>query len=671
MRSPLRILISSSPKTGNTWLLNLLVAMYDLPQMGLKSPFDEEHADSLGERWVAFQHVLPQAQVLEWIAARGVLLLTTVRHPGDVLISLYHHLHAFEQATENQDVLREMLHVPFERNLIEPPGVGTFADELAISIAWLRAGSRMVRYENLWRDPGAELEDLAGAIGPVTRERIDRAVEKCDIELMRGLAGRFGGFFRSGQVGGWRSRLSPETVADLSNEPYRSQTAELGYSLDPCDPLISEPAKPRPRLNPFRESPRFENGVAAAPIIADCYLSHDSAASQGWGRATRAGPGSYFEWLNGPCEVEGDGIYGSLLVSNLAHYAYANRSDLRRTFPRLERPDRLEFARWFVSHGESEFDLDAAFVEPMRTDLPAWVKARTPAAENGAAWPRITNLARHLYDSHPALQEAFPDLGGPDAVGYAEWFVLHGEAELRADADQVDAMRSALVEWANARSEADVEDEPWWPPLANLALYVYRPRSDAQDSYPDAAEPGFAGGSTNDSFVRWLNAPAKVGGKNMYSAVHLSNLAYYIYRNRRDLSNAFPDLSGPNRANYAEWFVRNGETELGLSEAFVEPVRSSLLAWGNTRHALDHMTYPWWPRLTNFALHLYAARPDVQSTYPNVLHADRWNFLQWTVDNAAGLNLYPGLAEPIGNELRRLRWIRSVGRVMAAVGSRG
>jgi hypothetical protein len=335
-------------------------------------------------------------------------------------------------------------------------------------------------------------------------------------------------------------------------------------------------------------------------------------------------------------------------------------------------------------------------------------------------------LALHYYQSNSGLSDAFPDLSGPDAVRFAEWFAVYGETELNIDPAHLEPVRAELLEWGNAPAAEDREEEPWWPRLTNFALYLYRLRSDAQRLYPDvfgvgrwgflkwltghaaelhlyaplveplsrdiearlsgsvpegltppvvqelylACSSGFRRQWTKDSFLFWLNHPAKVEGQAMYSAVHLSNLAYYIYRNREDLIAQFPDLTGPKRADYAEWFVRNGEREFGLGAAFLEPVHAGLIAWGNSRSPLDKMKFPWWPKLTNFALHLYASRPDAQAAYPDVLHDNRWNFLQWTVDNAENLNLYPDFAGAIREELKRVRRIRMVGRLVPGLGSR-
>src|SRR5438477_172277 len=58
----LKILIVSTPKTGNTWLKSLLALAYDLPVVEFPMPefwrdFDPEQFDKLGPRWIAHQHL--------------------------------------------------------------------------------------------------------------------------------------------------------------------------------------------------------------------------------------------------------------------------------------------------------------------------------------------------------------------------------------------------------------------------------------------------------------------------------------------------------------------------------------------------------------------------------------------------------------------------------------
>src|SRR5437762_6964384 len=90
----LKILIVSTPRTGNTWLQHLLAAAYDLPMVDFVRPqtweeVDREYSES---GWVGKYHWRPQSDTFQWALGRNVVLVTMVRHPADVLVSLYHYV---------------------------------------------------------------------------------------------------------------------------------------------------------------------------------------------------------------------------------------------------------------------------------------------------------------------------------------------------------------------------------------------------------------------------------------------------------------------------------------------------------------------------------------------------------------------------------------------------
>ena len=86
-----RILIAATEKTGNTWLKYLLAHIYELPTPYISQDFSEREADALGNRWVTHQHFLPERPLLDWAAKTQAHLVTMIRHPADILVSLYHY----------------------------------------------------------------------------------------------------------------------------------------------------------------------------------------------------------------------------------------------------------------------------------------------------------------------------------------------------------------------------------------------------------------------------------------------------------------------------------------------------------------------------------------------------------------------------------------------------
>ncbi len=462
----LRILILSTPKTGNTWLLNLLASIYDLPKLGLVCPFDYAQASNLGERWALFHHFMPDARLIEWIEHTRPFLLTTVRHPGDVLVSLYHHIHSFSPASVDGGALESMLHTPYERRAIYPPATHTFRDELECSLAWKRTGmTRIVSYEDLRLNTLSTLTSLAEWIRPVEQARIEQAIERCDIQLMRRLNEEHKRFFRSGEVGQWKDILTPGALATLGTEPYRSQVVELGYTLDTGDPPTPA-AKPTSRRNPFLTTRTFANGVAVPPIIEALYLTLDPAMNALWPPVADIGPGSFFRWLNGPGEIQGEGMYSVAPLSRLALYLYRSRPDLQRAFPVLTGPDRVGYAEWFIRHaGDADYRIDPCFTAPVKAALVQWGNARCGIDRvRRPWWPRLTNYAVHLYGSLPEFQSAFPDYLVKDRWNLLHWMTYSDYRRqtwteflepIRADLERCLKIRTAIqLLWPSRRFSA-------------------------------------------------------------------------------------------------------------------------------------------------------------------------------------------------------------------------
>jgi hypothetical protein len=372
----LRIMILGTPKTGNTWLRNLLSVAYRLPQLTLIAwPFDAKILNREGRSWITHHHYFPTREAKDWIQEQKVILITMVRHPADVLVSMYYHVHGFPGGSADVEFLRRMLREDFDRIDIVPERLGApFYRDLDCSLVWIESRlGNVVRYEDLLSDPAGVLAALTSRIRPVTTERIEAAVESCNLDLMRTLAGRFGGFFRAGRSGAWRDVLPPDIVEVFrSTEPYRSQVSALGYSMDGAAREIALSNAP-PLRCPLLDVSRFDNGVPVAPLLVKCFLYAEDGLRRQWTRDLRGtGPDSFYGWLNATASLPGEGRYASLDVSNLAYFIYFDRHDLRIAFPDLGGPDRREFVQWFLNYASSEYGVDRAFVQAAGDGFRKW-----------------------------------------------------------------------------------------------------------------------------------------------------------------------------------------------------------------------------------------------------------------------------------------------------------
>ncbi len=350
-----------------------------------------------------------------------------------------------------------MLEGPFARRAIFPPATHTFSDELECSLAWKRTGqTKTVRYEDLRLDTFGTLSALADEIDPLEPARIEQAIERCDIRLMRSLDEENKRFFRSGEVGQWRRILGPGILDCLAAEPYRSQLAQLEYTLDSEEEMVTRTLQVRRPANPFRTLRSFANGVAVAPIIEAFYFSLDPAINTQWPPLANVGSQSFFEWINGPCEIDGQGLYAEIFITRLAYFLYRSRPDLERAFPALTGPDRAKYAEWFTRYaGNSDHKLDPQFIAPVKNTLVRWGNARFAGDRvRRPWWPKLTNFAVQVHGSLPALQRHFPDYLNKHRWGLLYWIVAseHGGENLRELRDPIGADLSKCMKYRSLLS---------------------------------------------------------------------------------------------------------------------------------------------------------------------------------------------------------------------------
>jgi len=436
----LRILILSTPKTGNTWLRHLLAGIYRLPQYYVPPPIGCAKLDSAGKRWVTHYHIRPNPELLDWIRRNGAVVITTIRHPGDVLISLYHHVHNFRDEAIDPDFLRRMVSTGFVRSgLTTDAGEQPFSADLQCSLAWMACeGTHTVRYEDLRADPVAALRELTSRIHPAPLDRIEAAVEMCEMDMMRRMAGEFSGFFRQGRVGGWREAAPPDVIEMLrSGHPYAEQMSRLGYTVDgPGQTASGAPARQR---HPISTLARFENGVAVAPILVQCFFWASREQRRAWeGRIAATGPGSFYDWLNAPADLPGRGIYETLSISNIAAFLYAQRPDVRLVYNDLSSAGRYEYVRWFLWRAGKGPGLDAAFVDRQRAYLLRWANAGTPVGHG-----RASNFVAHICQSRVDVLASFPHIGGADRRALVR-AVVRAAKDLRMDAGYIRPLEESL-----------------------------------------------------------------------------------------------------------------------------------------------------------------------------------------------------------------------------------
>jgi Sulfotransferase domain len=382
----LKILIVGTPRTGNTWIKYCLSLIYDLPVVDFPPPefwrpFDAHPYDQLGRRWIAHQHLPPYQAFVDWTRERNIVLATTVRHPGDTLVSLYYYVRNFAGKTYiDPQTVKLLLNKETRSSRIEVSDgfevyVRTkFFKALNFSIAWLQRNlSYGIRYENLWYSPLETLQALTDEIRPVPEPVLKNAVAKSRIEQMRSNVGEDRDFFRGGGVGGWRSSL-PRSVIELLDQspPYPAQFRWLGYDLDP--EIADCETQSIKSLNSKGQQAGFPTGLTAAPQMHSPRLP---VMAQDYGKASPAAVHSiqdHHSRLNAPASDDPHAGRLPPLITNLGARLYRSRPDLQQTFPDLYGRDRVAFSHWFTEIAD-EGALANAFITPV---YQSWVQNRAP-----------------------------------------------------------------------------------------------------------------------------------------------------------------------------------------------------------------------------------------------------------------------------------------------------
>lgn len=477
----LKIIVVGTPKTGNTWVKHLLAEAYGLTPVRLKPEFDPTEARAAGPRWISHQHFLPSHELLTWGAANDVVFVSVVRHPGDVLVSLWHHMRnhrehdmqAFGDSVQAAELLRNSAEVGDDKTR-EFVAQG-FHLYLNLSIAWLGIpGVRAVRYEDLWACPVDALRVLTGTILPVADERLRYAICACELKIMQALLDPKKRLFRQGGTGGWRTVLPVEIRNTLSSlDPYPAQFAALGYTMDESDSSNAPRPKGAQVVGPFGVDNTFEDGTPASPILMRAYFDLPTAQRDRWLNPRSIAGDSFFTWLNRSATADLEGRR-TPVISELAHYIHSVRPDVRQTFPDPFGADRSAFYDWFLFSARQEYGLAHCFVaqnpfcaadkfsDGTRStrvlvraylDLPASMQQRwsdptvagagsflewlnSPAAADptgGALAPAVTELGAYIYSIRSDVRALLPDLYGQHRVDFTKWFLSSGVQEYELD----------------------------------------------------------------------------------------------------------------------------------------------------------------------------------------------------------------------------------------------
>jgi hypothetical protein len=236
----MRIIIASTPKTGNIWAKCLLAQIYNL-EILFKPPSDEEQLkDSHQKGWfedntIFHQHFSPTEAFFNLIESIGCQVVTTIRSPYDTFVSLFYFVQNFpKQFNRPEDPLHVLCGKPIDHpdvlNYISQGDEG-FGLHIQVALEWLESHKTIIiRYENLQKEPVQELKRATDQIFPTTSAAIKDAIQACKAEKMRSQRKAWAKHIRKAETGDWQNHLT-EAHLEVFRSRHGDLIQKLGYEV--------------------------------------------------------------------------------------------------------------------------------------------------------------------------------------------------------------------------------------------------------------------------------------------------------------------------------------------------------------------------------------------------------------------------------------------------------
>lgn len=263
-----RMLIVSTPRTGNTWLRHLLVKLYGLHarpngELAVHNPADVPW-DDLPPRAILQLHWHTHPDFVARLQEHQFQTITLTRHPLDVLISilqLSQHTDETARWLEGEGGNEAMIHGATPRSKAFLAYAISRRANALLSVSrewWNSPGSFNVRYEDLVRAPHANVKRLVHLLGPVEPGRIDESIEACAIDRLRNPDNA--PHFWQGQPGLWKSLLTADEALRIA-AAHADVFSLFGYR---CDPDLSlSPAQADANWAFLKKNPRKSSARSA------------------------------------------------------------------------------------------------------------------------------------------------------------------------------------------------------------------------------------------------------------------------------------------------------------------------------------------------------------------------------------------------------------------------
>jgi hypothetical protein len=375
-RNSLKIVILSTPKTGNTWLRWLLHYAYGIRIFELPLNWAPGCADDFPPRFVTHQHLFPSESLVEWLVESRAAVLTTIRHPADTFLSLFHYA-KWHDAGVAATILKEDGDRPGKNALKYI--TYRFPWSYALSLAWAKLGSYVVRYEDLLVDPLSQLRELTSKIVPLDEERLKMAVFLCKPEQLTRPGLVDPRQLHTCSARRWIQELPSEIVDAMAGlEPYVSASKTYGYDWDRS--ALEPSGYDYNKIDPFRGHDRFDNGELIGRSLAKIYLHDVPNASARWPDPWVTEGDSFWNWLRAPsplASLNSDLPAGTL--TNIMVVVHNSRPDLQKTYRNPGGSDRIGFAVWFLGQAQLVYELSWGLIGPVLKSFCDYLNSKSGA----------------------------------------------------------------------------------------------------------------------------------------------------------------------------------------------------------------------------------------------------------------------------------------------------
>lgn len=245
----LRLAVVASPRSGNTWLRELLTRLLDLEPLAFHTP-EEVPWGALPERCALQLHWPHGDDVAAPLHGAGFRVVVLARHPLDVLVSVLNFARRAEDTGSwlgglggDEQAIRGL--GPLDQAFLDYATGPRAAALLGVTPSWWgRPGTVGLRYEDLVSDTLGELRRLVGALDVTPRRSVEETVGANTLTALRARHAGRGFHFWQASPGLWRAFL-PAEVAGLIAEANGAVLGALGYDADPDPKLTAHQADVR------------------------------------------------------------------------------------------------------------------------------------------------------------------------------------------------------------------------------------------------------------------------------------------------------------------------------------------------------------------------------------------------------------------------------------------